>query len=407
MNCVNFGKSVLPIPSKFFGKAEWLIPKEDPIPLLNVQHAVIEALRSPIGSKPLREKVKIEDRIAIIVSDITRPVPTAQILPPLLDELRSCGIPVEKITIIFGLGIHRSMTTAEKAQVLGEEVFLNYRAIEPQEYVCLGETTRGTPIEVCREVAEADFVILTGNIEYHYFAGYSGGYKALMPGVSTKKAIQNNHKMMLHPKAAIGTTDENPVRNDIEEFGRVLPNTFLLNVLLGTQKEVTHVLAGDPILAHRVGCGILDQYFKVRVPKAADLIIVSSGGYPKDINLYQAQKALENAARVTKEGGTIVLVAELKEGFGEETFKQWLENCKSTEEILARIQKEFVLGGHKAAAIAMLLKNYNIYLLSTLPAESVRNVFLKPLDNLSDLPVKEADIIYILPYGNQTLPELQ
>ncbi len=405
MDCVNFGKSVIPIPSKFLGQAKWLIPKEEPTHLLNVYHAVIDALRSPIGSKPLSEGVKIEDKVVIIVSDITRPVPTAQILTPILDELQSSGIPIENITIIFGLGIHRPMTTAEKAQVLGEDVFLNYRVIEPHDYIYLGETSRGTPIEVCREVAEADFIILTGNLEFHYFAGYSGGYKALMPGVSSRNSIQKNHKMMLNPRATIGNADKNPVRDDIEEFGRVLPNTFLLNVLLNSQKEITHVLAGDPIRAHRVGCGILDQYFKIHVSEPADLVIVSPGGYPKDINLYQAQKALENAARVTKEGGAIVLVAELKDGLGEETFKQWLEKSQSIEEIIERIQKEFVLGGHKAAAIAMLLKKHKIYLLSSLDAESVKKIFLKPLNNLSELFVNESDTIYILPCGCQTLPE--
>lgn len=388
-------------------RGRWLLPSTEPQAVANVQQAISEALRHPIGSAPLSQLVKPGEKIAILVSDITRPVPTYQFLPALLHELHSFGILREDITIVFGLGIHRRMTRKEKAEAIGLDILENYKTVEPEQFIYLGRTSRGTPIEVCKEVAEADFLILTGNLEFHYFAGYSGGYKALMPGVSTKAAIENNHKMMLDPAAAIGVADGNPVREDIEEFGRKFPRAFLLNVLLNSKKEITQVVAGDPILAHRTGCRLLDQYYKIFVDKPADLVIVSPGGYPKDINLYQAQKGLENAAKVVAKGGKIVLVAELRDGFGEDIFEDWLVNSQSVQEILDKIKEKFVLGGHKAAAIAKILQEHEVLLYSTLPDNVVRKIFFTPLNDLSDLKVEDAANIYIIPYGNQTLPEVK
>ncbi len=406
MDSVKYGGTTLPIPEKLLAKAQWLVPKNEPDALQNLSSSIKEALDSPVGSKSLKEQVEIGDKISIIVSDITRPIPTAQILPALIEELHACGIIAEDICIVFALGIHRGMTEEEKIKVLGLEIFSTYKNIEPEKITYLGETSRGTPIEVCQQVAESDFIILTGNIEFHYFAGYSGGYKALMPGVSTKAAIQNNHKMMLDPKAKIGVADGNPVREDLEEFGQKFSRTFLLNVVLNSKKEITKVVAGDPILAHREGCRSFDDYYKVYVNKPADLVIVSAGGYPKDINMYQAQKALDNAAKVVKKGGKLVLVAEMKEYFGEETFEEWLLESQTIGIILSKIKENFVLGGHKAAAIANLLKDIEIYVLSAMDEETVRKAFFTPIKQLADLENEDFQTVYIIPYGGLTLPEV-
>ncbi|KUO63027.1 MAG: hypothetical protein APF84_10900 [Gracilibacter sp. BRH_c7a] len=407
MDCVKYGVTTLPIPEKLLAKAHWLVPKDEPSELRNLSSSIKEALNSPIGSRSLKEQVMIGDKVSIVVSDITRPVPTAQILPALLEELHTCGIVADDICIVFALGIHRGMTDEEKAKVLGSEIFSQYKNIEPEQITYLGETSRGTPIEVCKEVADSDFIILTGNIEFHYFAGYSGGYKALMPGVSTKAAIQNNHKMMLDPKAKIGVADGNPVREDLEEFGQKFPRTFLLNVVLNSKKEITKVVAGDPILAHREGCRVFDEYYKVYVNKPADLVIVSAGGYPKDINMYQAQKALDNAAKVVKKGGKMVLVAEMKEYFGEETFEEWLLDSQTIGSIISKIKENFVLGGHKAAAIANLLKDVHIYVLSSMDEVTVKKAFFTPLKELSDLENEDFKTVYVIPYGGLTLPEVR
>ena len=406
MDSIKYGVSTLPIPAKLLTKASWLLPKNEPEGLSNLSTEIKKALNQPIGSTGLRDQVRRGDKILIIVSDVTRPVPTAQILPALMEELHACGIPAENICIVFALGIHRGMSEEEKIKVLGSDIYASYRNIEPQQFTCLGETSRGTPIEVCKEAAESDLIILTGNIEFHYFAGYSGGYKALMPGVSTKAAIENNHKMMLHPKAKIGTADGNPVREDLEEFGRKFPRTFLVNVVLNSKREITKVVAGDPIKAHREGCKAYDEYYKVYVDEPADMVIVSAGGYPKDINLYQAQKALDNAAKVVKKGGKLVLVADMQEYFGEETFERWLLDSETIGGILSRIKENFVLGGHKAAAIANLLKDMDICVLSSMDEDIVRQSFFIPIKDLADLENEEVETVYIIPYGGQTLPEV-
>ncbi len=407
MHSVKYGGTALPIPEKLLAKAQWIVPKNEPDALQNLSYFIKEAIDFPVGSRSLKEQVIIGDKISIIVSDITRPVPTAKILPTLIEELHAYGIPAEDICIVFALGIHRRMTEEEKIKVIGLAIFSAYKNIEPEHITYIGETSRGTPIEVCKEVAESDFIILTGNIEFHYFAGYSGGYKALMPGVSTKAAIQNNHKMMLDPKAKIGVADGNPVREDLEEFGQKFARTFLLNVVLNSKKEITKVVAGDPILAHREGCRSFDDYYKVYVNKPADLVIVSAGGYPKDINLYQAQKAMDNAAKVVKKGGKLVLVAEMKEYFGEETFEEWLLDSQTIGSILSKIKANFVLGGHKAAAIANLLKDIQIAVLSSMDEETIKKAFFIPLKQLSDLENEDFQTIYIIPYGGLTLPEVK
>ena len=407
MDSIKYGVTTLTIPEKLLAKATWLLPKNEPQGLPDLAAEIKKALNQPIGSTRLKDQVRKGDKISVIVSDITRPVPTAQILPALIEELHTYGILAQDICIVFALGIHRGMTEEEKNMVLGSDIYTSYKNVEPQQFIYLGDTSRGTPIEVCKEVTESDLIILTGNIEFHYFAGYSGGYKALMPGVSTKAAIQNNHKMMLHPEAKIGIADGNPVREDLEEFGQKFSRTFLVNVILNSRKEITKVVAGDPIKAHREGCKAYDEYYKVYVDDPADMVIVSAGGYPKDINLYQAQKALDNAAKVVKKEGKLILVADMQEYFGEETFERWLLDSETIGSILSRIKQNFVLGGHKAAAIANLLKDMDISVLSSMDEDIVRRSFFTPLRDLADLEKEEVETVYIIPYGSQTLPEVR
>jgi len=406
MDQLKYGHSSLKIPDWINKKATWLLPNTPPPPAENPQAEILQVLRNPYSSLPLSECAKPSDKIAIIVSDISRPAPSYLLLPPILQELTAAGCPDENIMIVFALGIHRKMTPAEMAKAIGKEVYARYKTTQPDDFVLLGHSSYGTPFEVARVVAEADFVILTGNLEFHYFAGYSGGYKAIMPGVSTRAAIQNNHKMMLDPASAIGVADGNPVRMDIEECRKYFPRAFMLNVLLDSQKQILAAVAGDPIAAHRQGAALLDRYYKIPVEEAADTVIVSAGGYPKDINLYQAQKALDNASHVVKKGGRIVLVGELSEGLGEDIFEEWLIEAPDPPSLLQKIREQFVLGGHKAAAIAKVLAYADIYLLSQMDEELVRNIFFIPVSKLEDAVPQEGSI-YIIPYGNQTLPVLK
>lgn len=370
------------------------------------------ALETPIGSPRLKNILKPGEKIAIITSDITRPMPSKLVLPVLLEELVEAGVKDEDITIVFGLGTHRSQTEQEKRYLVGDAIFERIACVDsdPSDCVHLGMTTNGTPVDIFRLVAEADRRICLGNIEYHYFAGYSGGAKAIMPGVSTKAAIQANHRRMVEETARAGKLEGNPVREDIDEVVNFLSIDFILNVVLDEKKNVVKAVAGHYIEAHREGCKFLDTLYQVQIPKTADIVITSPGGYPKDINLYQAQKALDNSKHAVKPGGIIILVASCKEGLGEHTFEQWMLEATKSHDLIEKIQENFQLGGHKAAAIALILEKTKIFLVSDLQADFVRKLFMEPYaDVQSALNAafkqlgKDASVC-LMPVGSSTLP---
>ena len=222
---------------------------------------VRRALLYPIGTMRLSSIVKPGEKIAVVTSDITRPMPSSVVLPPVVGELLEAGVKYEDITVVFALGSHRKHTEDEKKYLVGEELYGKVRCVDSDVNRCkmLGATTAGTPVEIFDEVAMADRVICLGNIEYHYFAGYSGGAKAIMPGVSTRAAIQANHSFMVMDAARAGDMDDNPVRKDIDEVTRFLPIDFILNVVLDENKRIVKAVAGHHIEAHREGCKFLDS----------------------------------------------------------------------------------------------------------------------------------------------------
>ena len=373
------------------------------------------SLLNPIGSKPLHAQDLKGKKIAIITSDITRPLPTYKIMPALLDELYSAGAAPADITLVFALGSHRNHTPQEIEKLAGSRACQEIRCIDsdPKDCIHLGTTDAGTPVDITRSVAEADYRICLGNIEFHYFAGYSGGVKAIMPGVSTRDAIQSNHSMMVRPEACAGNLDTNPVRQDIEQAGRICGVDFILNVVLDEHKHILKAVAGDPVLAHREGCRFLDTIYLKQLDAPADIVIVSQGGAPKDLNLYQTQKALDNARHAVKQGGVIILIGSCKEGLGEKVFEQWMTQSESPAAMIQRIGHDFQLGGHKAAAIAMTLEKADIYLVSEMEPEFVRSLFLTPMpDAQTALDTALAKLggkptILAMPYGGSTLPRIK
>ena len=376
------------------------------------EDAVRAALQNPIGSRRLGELVAPGEKVVIITSDITRPVPSYKIIPAVLEELFESGCKPADITVVFALGSNRHHTTDEMKRLVGETVYNKVRCVDgdPHDFVHMGETALGTPVDITRVVAEADRRIGIGNVEYHYFAGYSGGAKAIMPGVSTRAAIQSNHSRMVEAGAAAGSLEGNPVRADLEEAIRYCPLDFIVNVVLDEHKEIIHAAAGHFIHAHRVGCRFLDTLYRKEIEDRADIVICSQGGAPKDLNLYQTQKALDNAKHAVKKGGVIILVGSCREGLGEEVFEDWMLHSKTPGEMITRIQQDFQLGGHKAAAIALVLEDAEIYLVSELEPEFVRGIFMQPfptvqlaLDAALDKLGSKATVL-AMPYGGSTLP---
>ncbi|RNI14912.1 nickel-dependent lactate racemase [Methanohalophilus sp. RSK] len=368
---------------------------------------VKNALANPVNSKRLSEIVTPKSSVAIIVSDITRPSPSSTMLPLLIEELKSGGCTEENVTVVCALGLHRQQTEDEIKKILGP-LYGKVRFVEHDKENCVraGTTSGGTPVEIFKDVYESDIVVCTGNIEFHYYAGYSGGAKAILPGVSSNNSVITNHKMMTLEEATTGNIDS-PVRQDMEEAAQIFGPDFLLNVILNSKKEIVQAVAGDIIDAHRKGVECVDNMYKVEV-KPADVVITATD-VSKGMNLYQAYKPLDNAKMAVIEGGTILLVAPCGEGFGHEIFERWSRQCSCPAETIEKFDSDFEFGAHKAAFIAQLAMKHDLLMYSEMPEKDVQDVFFKPVADIqqtidSIIAENPAVRIHFMPHGQSTLP---
>lgn len=374
-------KITLDIPDK---NIQDIISEKENSFFMNEKSIIDEALKNPIGSVKLSELSKGSKNACIIISDITRHCPSYKFLPQLIKELNEGGIKNRNIRIIIGLGIHRKHSEDEKRKLVGDIVYNNIETIDFDitKTTFIGHTSFGTPVEVFDEVFGYDLLIVTGNIEYHYFAGYSGGAKAIMPGICSRNSIQSNHAMMLNDKAVSGNFFDNPVRQDIEETGKLLGINFIFNAIVDDTKKIISAVAGKNNEAYIEEIKKYDAIYKKEVEQSADIVITSQGGYPKDLNLYQSQKALENVKELVSEKGTIVLVASCNEGFGEDVFEEWMKYVKDFEFISQRLTNNFVLGGHKAAAISRLLTKADVLLYSNFKKNETEKMGFKKITDI-------------------------
>jgi len=386
--------------------------------LLNPENKLRELLKNPIGCPSLRELIfqKKASKILIIVNDITRPTPYEIILPPLLDELRQIGIKKENIIFIIATGIHRSNSPEEIKEIFGENIFSAYKFINhdcDDPYLKdLGKLKSENKLWVNPIISETDFVITTGVIVPHYFAGFSGGRKSILPGICGRKTIEDNHSKMVYPDARAGNLKGNPVHEEMQEAAEKVGVDFNINVVTDENHKIIEIVAGELLTSWQYGVEVCKQIYICPIKKKAEVVIASAGGYPKDINVYQAQKALENAYQAIKPGGTIILTAECLEGYGEATFEKWIEEANVPDDIIKRLKKKFVLGGHKAYAIARVAKEVEVILISSLLQDKVRKLFFIPMENISQALNYVEDKYggdfqaYILPSGNTVVPRL-
>jgi len=412
-----------------YGKNEIRLPIEDKniIKILNLKkHKVIlypenrlkNLLKNPIGCPSLGELIfqKKASKILIIVNDITRPTPYEVILPPLLDELHQIGIKKENIIFIIATGIHRSNSKEELENIFGKDLVSNYKFINhdcDDPYLKdLGKLKSGNKLWVDPIISETDFIITTGVIVPHYFAGFSGGRKSILPGICGRKTIEANHARMVSSDSRAGNLKGNPVHQEMQEAAEKVGVDFNINVVTDENHKIVEIVAGELLTSWQQGVEICKQIYICPIEKKADIVIASAGGYPKDINIYQAQKALNNAYQAIKPGGTIILLAECSEGYGEPTFEKWIEEANTPDDIIKRLKNKFVLGGHKAYAIAKLTKEVEVILISSLPQDKVRKLYFIPMENISQATeyVKEKygeDFqAYILPSGNTVVPQI-
>lgn len=404
-----YGSMALDIPAENYMGT--LNPKdireiEDPI------NEVRRALANPIGSKKLKELVSSQDKVVILASDITRPSPSSVLLPPIIEELKEAGVSNDQITIVFGLGVHRKQTEEEKMKLVGENVYNQVKCIDHDIENCvkIGITKRGNEVSVFKEVLKSDFIIATGNLEFHYFAGFSGGAKAVAPGICSRSTTANNHKHFLDSGAKAGKIEGNPIREEIEEIGEMVGIDFMVNAVLNSHKKIVKVVAGDITKAHREGAEYTNNIFGVKIDNLADIVITSPGGYPKDIDLYQTHKAMENAMLAVKKGGIIIIAGECRDGLGEESFAEALNGKLSPFELMEELKNNFILGRHKASRIANINLNTEIYLVSNLADEIKKNLFIKSFNSLEEAfseAIKaqgENAKVLVMPYGSSILP---
>jgi len=410
---LNYGKKIVSIDipdSNFLG----MMKPEDIDGLDDPAAEVRQALAEPIGSQRLKELFSPNDRVVILVSDISRPVPSKILLPPILAEIKTAGLDDNQVKIVFGLGVHRKQTEEEKKDLVGKKIYERIECIDHDIEDCeqVGVTSRGTKAEVFRKVLEADFVIATGSLEFHYFAGYSGGVKALAPGVCSRDTIESNHSLFLHPNAKAGMLTGNPLREELEEIVAMVGVDFMVNAILNPQKEIIKVVAGDVTAAHRAGAEYIDRIYRLQIDELADIVIISPGGFPKDINLYQTHKAIQNALPAVKKGGIVLTFACCKEGIGEENFARALSENLSLDKLVDELKHKFIQGRHIASQMAKIQLEHRIYLVSDLPPEVTKDLFFRCFDSphkaLSEaLKAKGKDAkALVMPFGISCLPYL-
>jgi len=390
-------------------------PKEKPA--VTDSNAEIErALKNPIGTRPLAEIAKKGGKAAIVVDDHTRSTQSYLMISPILNELNTAGIKDEDITVIFACGTHRAVKPEEVKKLVGEEVINRVKAIshdyKAKDLVYLGKTKAyGTKVYINKTFAEANIKILTGDVGLHYYAGYGGGRKSILPGISGAETIQHNHAMLLDPKARTGILDDNPVHDDMVEAAKLAKVDFVLNIVTNSKKELVQAFAGDLEQAFNAGVKLVDEMYKVPIEQRADIVVVSSGGHPHDINLFQAYKGVDNALNAVKRGGVIILAAECPEGHGNKVFYEWTVKFKNLKDMEKEIKRHFVLGGHKSYYLLKALQRVQIILVSVMPDYQAVNVFnLKTARAVNDALRDAFEIagqnakVRTMPYGNITLP---
>lgn len=387
----------------------------------NEEGAVLAALRNPIGSAPLREMVKETDTVAIVISDITRPTPNEKLVPWLIKELPH--VPLENFVIINGTGTHRDQTREEFVQMLGEWVVDNIRVInnnchDKETLVNVGKSRFGCDVYLNKDYVEADFRIVTGFIEPHFFAGFSGGPKGIMPGIAGIETIMTFHnaRMIGDPLATWGNMINNPVQDMTREINGLCKPHFMLNVTLNKEKDITEVFAGELYQSHDAGCDYVKEHTMIKSDHRYDVVITSNSGYPLDQNLYQAVKGMSAAHKIVKKGGAIICAAECSDGLPNHgNYAEILQMRKTPQEILDMINDaEFKMFDQWQVQKQAVIQVWaDVFVYSTLSEEEVNKALFKPTKDieqtLEELKKKYGEnmTVAVLPLGPLTIPYVE
>lgn len=397
---------------------ELLLPRQIHSKLIDPTRLVEEALASPIGMSSVFDSLSSNSTVAITVNDKTRPVPNSELIAPLITKLLKHGVHKENITLFVASGTHLPMLPKEFSLILNDEIVQNFKVIphncdDKDKLYEIGQTLRGTPVLVNSDFYNHDLKIVVGDIELHHFAGYSGGVKSAAIGLCSRQTINTNHRLLLDPAATIGKYIENPLRQDIEEIGRMIGIDSALNAVLDESKQILQVFFGNPLSVMQSGINVVNQLCQVEIDCMYDVVIASAGGYPKDINLYQAQKAMTHASQFCRQGGMILLFAECREGAGSQGYLDFMINMENPNQVIEKFsQTGFTVGPHKAYQVAEILRKCRVFLRSSMPDELVSALLLTPLSESLDFSgfihkhAPGAAKIAVLPYATAVIPRI-
>ena len=395
---------------------------KDFTPLEDIKASVLDAIYHPIGMPAVNEVVRPGQTIAFICNDPTRVANSYDFMPILVNEMNKLGIKDDDMHIVFALGTHRDMSYEEMVIAVGSEVaerlkMYNSTSTIQDDFEYFGDTSRKTPVWINKHLCHVDHVFLTGTIVHHYFSGYGGGRKAVLPGCAAMETVRCNHSWMLDANAGLGKTIGNPVYEDQMEGvalfakGRSL---ILFNAILNAKHQFLRMFAGDYIAAHKEACKFVDEVYGVVIPKLADVVIVSCGGYPKDINVYQMQKTMDNAHCAVREGGVVILLAECEEGSGSKVLEETCKRLGSCDAIEKELEANFVIGANKAYAVTRLMKTVKYILVSSLDKQLAKDMlFAGVTDTVEEaLAIAEKEVgkdyrVILMPEGSLTVPRVE
>ncbi len=403
------GKLSIPLPEGWefhVFRPEPISPAQDPV------REVLQSLEHPLGNRRLQDFSGVKS-VAIAISDETRPVPNHLILPTFLAKLHEAGIPHSSIQIIIASGLHSPTLEPRFPNLLPKEIIHDYQIVahdaNSPNLKFLGKTSHGNPVFVNPLFFKADLRVAMGMIDPHQFVGYTGGVKCAAIGLAGAQTIEANHSMLFLPGAVIGEIQNNPVRQDIEEIGSLMGIHFVTNVVLDETNQIIKAFSGDPILVENAGSEFCRKVYESTTSEEYDVVIASPGGYPKDINVYQAQKALAHATSLVRQRGKIILVAECPDGHGDDIFYETMKKYHTPQEVVNSFQREkFKMGVHKAFLWTRSMIKAKVYFYSSLKDELCRELMTVPLNRVEELflknptPYPQKPKIAVIPKANST-----
>lgn len=387
---------------------------DDRMPISDVK--IGERLDDPIGTPTLEEIVSDGETVLIVVPDATREVGAGQVVNLVVRRLIASGINPFDIRILFATGIHRKVTDEERQKILTPFVAQRIKALDHDprdlmQIVRLGETAAGLPVELNRALVEHDHIILIGGISFHYFAGFTGGRKLICPGLASSKTVSATHKLAfdcerLDRRSGVGSglLDGNPVNEAFAEVASKVRVSFCITTDVNESGEIVELHCGDLTSSHRTACDAFCERHAFEIAEKRDIVIVSAGGHPYDVNMIQAHKALDAAAAACNDGGMIVLLAECSEGLGREDFLNWFD-AENSEALARRLRESYQVNGQTAWSLLKKTERFDVRIVTTLPAEAtekMRMVSMQSLDRAMKKAAKEK-AGYILPFGAKTL----